>query len=75
MTENELAKIFVDLSLKTHKTLGLGLLESVYEEVMCYALSSLGLTFTQQQGIPVVYENIQMELGFRADIIIENKLI
>jgi GxxExxY protein len=55
--------------------LGPGLLESVHEEVMCYELSSLGSKFTRQHGIPVVYENIQMHLGFRADIIVENKLI
>ncbi len=75
MTENELAKIVVELCLKIHKILGPGLLESVYEEVLCYELTKLGIRFKRQQGIPVIYESIKMELGFRADIIIEDKLI
>jgi GxxExxY protein len=75
MTENELAKIVVELCLKIHRALGPGLLESVYEEVLCYELTKLGLNFKRQQGIAVVYEDIKMDLGFRADIIIEDKLI
>ena len=75
MTENELAKIAVELCFKIHRTLGPGLLESVYEEVLCYELTKLELNFKRQQGIAVVYEDIKMDLGFRADIIIEDKLI
>jgi GxxExxY protein len=75
MTENELAKIVVDLCLKIHKKLGPGLLESVYEEVLCFELSKLGLKFCRQQGVVLTYEDIKMELGFRADIIVEEKLI
>ena len=75
MTENELAKIVVELCLKIHRALGPGLLESVYEEVLCYELTKLELNFKRQQGIAVVYEDIKMDLGFRADIIIEDKLI
>ena len=75
MTENELAKIVVELCLKIHRALGPGLLESVYEEVLCYELTILELNFKRQQGIAVVYEDIKMDLGFRADIIIEDKLI
>ena len=61
--------------MKIHRALGPGLLESVYEEVLCYELTKLGLNFKRQQGIAVVYEDIKMDLGFRADIIIEDKLI
>jgi len=75
MTENELAKIVVGLCLKIHKVLGPGLLESVYEEVLCFELSKLGLKLNRQQGIVVMYEGIKMDLGFRADMIIEDKLI
>ncbi len=75
MDENELAKIVVGLCLKIHKTLGPGLLESVYEEVLCYELKKLHLDFKRQSGIGVNYEGIKLDLGFRADIIIENKLI
>ena len=75
MSENELAKIVVGLCLKIHKALGPGLLESVYEEVLCFELVALGLKFTRQQGIIVKYQGLRMDLGFRADIIIEDKLI
>ncbi len=75
MTENELAKIVVDLCLKIHRALGPGLLESVYEETLCYELTKLGLAFKRQQAIAAVYDEIKMDLGFRADIIVEDKLI
>jgi GxxExxY protein len=75
MNENELAKIVVGLCLKIHRELGPGLLESVYEEVLCFELSKAGLKFTRQQGICVWYDSIKMDLGFRADIVIEDKLI
>jgi GxxExxY protein len=75
MTENELAKITVDLCFKIHRTLGPGLLESVYEEILSYELRKAGLRFSRQQAIAVMYENVKMDIGFRADIIVEDKLI
>jgi GxxExxY protein len=75
MTENELAKIVVDSCLKIHKTLGPGLLESVYEEALIYELKKLGVPAEQQAGIPVTYEDVKMDIGFRADVLVENKLI
>ena len=50
-------------------------MESVYEEVLSYELLNLGLKIKRQQGISVIYKDIKMELGFRADIILENKII
>jgi GxxExxY protein len=75
MHENELTKIIINLCIKIHKTLGPGLLESVYEEVLVYELKKLGIIVARQVGIPVNYENIKLELGFRADLIIEDKVI
>ena len=75
MTENEIATIIVDCCFKIHTTLGPGLLESVYEEILCYEIQNRKLSFSRQKGIAVVYENIKMDLGFRADIIVENKVI
>jgi GxxExxY protein len=75
MTENEIATIALDICFQIHKEYGPGLYESVYEEIFCYKLSKTGLSFTRQQGIPLVYEDIPLETGFRADIIIENKVI
>jgi len=75
MNENELAKIVVDRCLKIHKTLGPGLLESVYEEVLFYELTKAGLKCERQVGIPVIYEDIKMDLGFGADMIVEDSVI
>lgn len=75
MTENELAKIVVDICLKIHRILGPGLLESVYEEALCYELAKEGLQFKRQQGISFMYEEIKMDLGFRSDVIVENKIM
>ena len=75
MTENDIAKIVVDLCIKIHTILGPGLLESVYEEVLVYELRKLGLNVLRQEGIPVVYETVKMDIGFKADVIIENKVI
>ena len=75
MHENELTKIIIDLCIKIHKTLGPGLLESVYEEVLVYELKKLGILVARQIGIPVHYESVKLDLGFRADLIIEDKVI
>lgn len=75
MTENEIAKIIVNLFLKVHRNLGPGLFESVYEEVVCYELIKLGLRYKRQQGVVVIYEDVKMDLGFRTDIIVEDKVI
>jgi len=75
MHENEISGIIVDCCLHVHKTLGPGLLESVYEEVLSYELIRRNLQVQRQVGIPVLYDEIKMELGFRADIIVEDKVI
>jgi len=75
MTENEIAKIVVDCSFKIHTTIGPGLLESVYEEILNKELNKRGLETERQKAMPVIYEGLKMELGFRADIIVENKVI
>ena len=75
MTENELATIAVDISYKIHTTLGPGLLESVYEAAFAYELNKRGIAYTRQQGIIVKYEEAILDVGFRADIVMENKLI
>jgi GxxExxY protein len=75
MTENELSKITVDICIKVHKQLGPGLLESVYEAAICYELDKAGISYTRQEGIRAIYDGIYLDIGFRADIIIENKLI
>jgi GxxExxY protein len=75
MTENELATIAVDICYKIHTTLGPGLLESVYEAAFAYELDKRGIAYTRQQGIVAKYEESVLDVGFRADVIMENKLI
>ena len=75
MTENEISKILFDLFLKIHRKLGPGLLESVYEEVICFELKKTGLFYSRQQGIRIVYDDVVLDNGFRSDLIIENKVI
>ena len=75
MTENELAKVVVGLCLKINTLLGRVLLESVYEDILSFELAKLALKYRRQQGVVVMYEDIKMDLGFRADIILEDKLI
>jgi GxxExxY protein len=75
MTENEIAKQIVDAAYKIHTTLGPGLFESVYETVMAQELANRGLKVIRQQAIPIVWENIHLEAGFRADLIVEDKVI
>ena len=75
MHENEIAKIVVDICFKIHKQYGAGLFESVYEEIFCYEWNKSGIPFTRQQAIALVHEEIKMEAGFRADVIIDHKVV
>ncbi|RMB56504.1 GxxExxY protein [Dokdonia sinensis] len=73
--ENDLASIIVDASYHIHVGLGPGLLESVYEEILYHELTNIGLKVTRQQAMPVIWKGRKMELGFRTDLIVENKVI
>jgi GxxExxY protein len=75
ITENEISKIIVDTSFKLHTRLGPGLFESVYEEILYFEFRKLGLYTERQKPIPVMWEELKMEQGFRADLIIENKVL
>lgn len=75
MTENEIATIVVDTAFKIHTGLGPGLLESVYEAIMVHELTKRGLQVERQVPIAVIWDGLVFEEGFRADIIVEGKLI
>ena len=75
MTENEISKIIVNSCYQIHVKLGPGLLESVYEEILYSELIEKGLIVERQKTIPVIWKGIKMNLGFRADLIVENKVI
>lgn len=75
MTEDELSNIIIGLAIKVHKSVGPGLLESVYEECLYYELKKNGLSVKKQVPIPMYYENIKIDCSFRADIIVDDKII
>jgi GxxExxY protein len=75
MNENDLAKIIVNTCYCIHVDLGPGLLESVYEEILYCELTSQGLKVDRQKAIPVFWKGMKMDIGFRADLIVENKVI
>ena len=75
MSENEIAKIVVDAAYKIHTTLGPGLLESVYEVVLHAELRKRGFRVSRQVAVPIVFDGIKFEEGFRADLIIEDMVI
>ncbi len=75
MNENELATVVVDAAFKIHVKLGPGLLESVYHSILVHELKKRGLFVEVEKDVPVVWENICLDVGFRADLIVEHKLI
>ena len=75
MTENEIAKIIVDACYRIHTGLGPGLLESVYEAVLAHELARRGLNVRRQVPVPIVWDGLEFEEGFRADLIVEDKVI
>ena len=75
MTENNIATLILDACFKIHRKLGPGLFESVYENILEYELVKSGLKIKRQQPIPVIWDDLKMDQGFRADIIVEDKVI
>jgi GxxExxY protein len=75
LTENEIAKAVVAAACTVHVKLGPGLLESVYEAVLVYELRRRGLRAERQVALPVVYENLRFDEGFRADLVVEDAVI
>ncbi|MEO8532161.1 MAG: GxxExxY protein [Flavobacterium sp.] len=75
MTENEISAIVVDVCYRIHVKLGPGLLESVYETILNHELIKRGLAVERQKPLPVVWDGISLGIGFRADLIVENKVI
>lgn len=75
MNENEVAKIIVDVAYHLHKRLGPGIFESVYEVIFDYELRKRGLTVKRQVPVPVVWDNIAFDEGFRADLIVNDLVV
>lgn len=75
MTENEIARVVVDVAYHIHTRLGPGLLESVYRAVMVHELRKRGLQVADEVPLPVVWDDIQLDVGFRVDLFVERKFI
>lgn len=75
MTENEISHLIVGGALKVHTALGPGLLESAYEACLQYELIKTGLRVEAQKALPLVYESVKLECGYRIDLLVEGKVI
>ena len=73
--ENQLGRIVIDIAFLLHKTLGPGLLESVYEKCFCYELQQREIPFLRQQQVPILYKELYLEDALRLDILVDNLLI
>ena len=75
MTENEISKQIIGTAINLHKNLGPGLLESAYENALAFDLREIGLDVKQQYPMPFIYKKIKLDVGYRLDLLIENKVI
>ena len=75
MRENEISERVIGCAIEVHRQFGPGLLESVYEEAMCYELSKAGLRFERQQSVPIKYKDVLLATSLRLDLIVEGKVI
>jgi GxxExxY protein len=75
MNENELSRIIIGKAIEVHRNLGPGLLESVYKECLFYELNNSGFYTIKERPVPLIYEDIELDCGYRIDILVENKVV
>lgn len=75
MDINELTGKIIGAAIEVHKSLGPGLLESAYEECLCYELDTRKISYERQKSLPVVYKGVRLDCGYRLDIVVANKVI
>ena len=75
MTENEIANKIIGSALDVHKTLGPGLLESAYKECLAFKLQHSGLLIQKEKPMPLIFEEVRLDCGYRIDILVENKVV
>jgi GxxExxY protein len=75
MHENEISKIIIGCAMKVHTDLGPGLLESAYEACLAHGLSKAGLRFERQKPMPLIYEGVKLDVGYRLDLLVEDKVV
>lgn len=75
MNENELSKIIIGSAIKVHQSLGPGLLENAYQECLFYELKNQNLAVIKEKSMPVIYEEIKMDCGYKIDLLVEDKVV
>jgi len=75
LTENEIAKKTIGLAIEVHKALGPGLLESAYKECMYYKIGNSGILVEKEKAIPLVFEEVKLDCGYRLDLLVEKKFV
>jgi GxxExxY protein len=75
MNENEISNVILGVAIELHKSLGPGLLESAYENALVYDLMKKGLDVKQQVAMPFIYKEVKLDVGYRIDLIVENKVL
>ena len=75
MTENDLATKIIGACIDVHKALGPGLLESAYKECLYFELQKSGLLVVKEKPMPLIYQEVQLEIGYRIDLLVENKVV
>ncbi len=75
MTENEISNKVIGLAIEVHQSLGPGLLESAYKECLFYKLKKAGLVVEKEKPMPLIFEEVKLECGYRIDLLVENKVV
>jgi GxxExxY protein len=75
MTENEISTVVLGEAIEVHKALGPGLLESAYQECLNYKLKKAGLKTEKEKRMPLIFEEVKLDCGYRIDLLVENKLV
>lgn len=75
MNENEISQIIIGCAIEVHKQLGPGLLESAYQECLCYELKLMGLNVQKQKPMPIIYKEVKLDQGYRIDLLVQDKVV
>lgn len=75
MTENEISKIIIGLAIEIHRSLGPGLLKNAYKEYLFYKINQYGLFVEKEKVLPLIFEEVKLDCGYRVDLLVENKFI
>jgi GxxExxY protein len=75
LPSHDLTREIIGAAIKVHRELGPGLLESAYEACLAYELQKMGMAVERQKSVPLIYQNVRLDCGFRADLVVENRVV